>query len=125
MSHYTPLSEEYELVEVSKILLTPLISSYLQENDVEFSNEVVSEDPMMVRTRLDAIKLKNISDAICSSIPMPPIQVRRLIDGTYSIQNGMHRTAMSLSCLFTHIPVQVFNPPTDTPKWRPRRRQQD
>ena len=120
MTHYTPLNEEYELVEISKILLTPLISSYLQENDVEFFNEVVSEDPMMVRTRLDSTKLKNISEAISSSAPLPPIQVFRLIDGTYSIQNGMHRTAMSLSCLFTHIPVQVLNQPSNTTKWRPR-----
>ena len=125
MTNYIPTNEEYKLIEVNKILITPLISSYLEENDIEFSNEVVPEDSMMVRTRLDTSKLKNIAEAISASIPLPPIQVRRLVDGTYSIENGMHRTAMSLSCLFTHIPVHVVNPPTEIPKWRPRRRQQD
>jgi len=110
---------------VNKILITPLISSYLEENDIKFSNEIVPESTMMVRTRLEPRKLKNISEAISASIPMPPIQVRRLVDGTYTIQNGMHRTAMSLLLLLSHIPVKVENPPTTVPKWKPRRLLQD
>lgn len=121
MSHYTP-SQEYELVEVNKILLTPLISSYLDDNDVEYLNEVIPEHPGIVRKRLDTTKLENINEAFSSNIPIPPIKVQRLIDGTYSIKNGIHRTAMSITYSFSHIPVQVENSPTTTPKWKPRNR---
>lgn len=109
MSYIT--NKEYELVELRKILITPLISSYLEENNTEFDNEVVPECSGMARTRLDTIKLENITDCITNYIPLPPIQVNKLYDGNYEIINGMHRTAMFITLGFTHILVSIENKP--------------